>query len=164
MSFTYARTVAPYAVHVHDGRYYVWGVLEGEPAPKLYALDRMAEVVLEADAFVPDPGLALDDALRHSFGTMVGDGPVQDVVVRFSADAAAFVRCRRWPAQTQMEERGDGTLALTFTVTRSEELVAWTLSFGGAATIESPPAARDALRSAARRVLRACEPAPPSRT
>jgi hypothetical protein len=40
--------------------------------PKLYALDRMSDVALEDDAFEADPGLTIDDALRYSFGTMIG--------------------------------------------------------------------------------------------
>jgi hypothetical protein len=47
---------------------------------------------------------------------------------------------------------------LAFAVTRLEEPAAWTLSFGGAATIESPATARDALRLAAQRVVRDCLP------
>ena len=162
LSFTYARTaggerderaIQPYAVHAHDGRYYVWGIVEGQHVPKLFAVDRMEAVTIEYDTFVPDPGLNLDDALHFSFGTMVGDGPVQNVVVSVGPEAAAFVRCRRWPAEVHIEERGDGSVAFTFALTRLEEVVAWVLSFGVAATIESPPSARAALLTAAKRIL-----------
>jgi len=165
LSFTYARTgggerdertIQPYAVHAHDGRYYMWGIVEGELVPKLFAMDRMDNVTIENDTFTPDPGLSLDDALRFSFGTMVGDGPVHEVIVRVAPEAAAFVRCRRWPSEVRLEEHDDGSVALTFAVTRLEEIVAWVLSFGGAATIESPGPARDALRAAAQRVLQGC--------
>jgi predicted DNA-binding transcriptional regulator YafY len=162
LSFSYARTaggerdsrtVQPYAVHSHEGRYYVWGVLEGEVSAKLFAMDRMRNVAIENDVFAFDPGLDLNDALRYSFGTMLGDGPVQLIIVRFSAEVAAYIRCRRWPAEVGIDERADGSVALTFAVTRLEEVVAWTLSFGGAATIESPHAAGAAVRAAAQRLL-----------
>ncbi|MGD0472621.1 MAG: WYL domain-containing protein [Candidatus Velthaea sp.] len=171
LAFTYARTaggkrdertIQPYAVHAHDGRYYVWGILEGELVPKLFAIDRMESVTIENDTFTPDPGLSLDDALRFSFGTMVGDGPVQEVIVRVAPEAAAFVRCRRWPSEVQFALREDGSVALSFAVTRLEEIVAWVLSFGGVATIESPGPARDALRAAAQRVLEGCGAHPAS--
>jgi len=148
-----ARTIQPYAVHTHDGRYYVWGILEGEHYPKLFALDGMHDVAMEADTFEPDPGLAIDDALQHSFGTMIGDGPVQYVAVRVAPEAAAFARCRRWPAEIGFAEHDDGSVVLTFAVSRFEELVAWVLSFSGTATIESPAEARAALRNAAERVV-----------
>jgi predicted DNA-binding transcriptional regulator YafY len=72
LSFTYAstaggerddRALQPYAVHTHDGRYYVWGIVEGEHVPKLFAVDRMERVTIEDDPFAPDPGLNLDDAI-----------------------------------------------------------------------------------------------------
>jgi predicted DNA-binding transcriptional regulator YafY len=151
------RTVAPYAVHTHNGRYYLWGITEGEAEPKLYALDRMSDVALEDDAFEPDPGLTIDDALRYSFGTMIGAGPSQRVVVRVDSAAAAYVRCRRWPAEVEATDEPDGGVQLRFELTRFEEIVAWVLSFGGTATIVSPPEARAELRAAAERALAASE-------
>jgi predicted DNA-binding transcriptional regulator YafY len=154
------RTMAPYAVHAHDGRYYVWGTLEGDdaafPVPRLFALDRMTELRIEDDTFVPDTSLDLGDALRHSFGTMVSTEPPHDVVVRIMPEAAAFVACRRWPAETDVSGNADGGLRLTFSVTKNDEHVAWVLSFGGAATIESPVSAREELRMRAEAIVAAC--------
>jgi predicted DNA-binding transcriptional regulator YafY len=44
-------------------------------------------------------------------------------------------------------------LRLTFELSRPDEIVAWVLSFGGGATIESPPSAREELRRRARLIL-----------
>jgi predicted DNA-binding transcriptional regulator YafY len=155
------RTVAPYAVHMHNGRYYVWGVTEGEPEPKLYALDGMSDVAIEDDEFDPDPGLSIDDALRYSFGTLIGAGSPQRVVVRVEPAAAAFVRCRQWPAEVEASDEPDGSVQLTFELTRFEEIVGWVLSFRGAATIVSPPEARAELHAAALR-LAAVSTSPPA--
>jgi predicted DNA-binding transcriptional regulator YafY len=170
LSFTYertaggertARTIAPYAVHAHDGRYYVWGTLEGDaaafPAPRLFALDRMRDVAMEEDTFTVDPTLDLGDALRHSFGTMVSTDPPQDIVVRISPAAAAFVACRTWPAERERTTEPDGSLRLTFELSRPDEIVAWVLSFGGGATIESPDSAREELRRRAQLILDASD-------
>ncbi len=152
-----ARTIAPYAVHAHDGRYYVWGTLEGDtapfPAPRLFALDRASNVAIEDDTFEVDTSLDLSDALRHSFGTMVSADPPQDIVVRIAPEAAAFVACRRWPAERAVAGERDGGLRLTFEVSKPDELIAWVLSFGGAATIVSPPGARAELRRRAERIV-----------
>jgi predicted DNA-binding transcriptional regulator YafY len=151
------RTIAPYAVHSHDGRYYVWGTLEGDassfPAPRLFALDRMSDVAIEEDSFTFDASLDLDDSLRQSFGTMVSTEPAQEVVVDIASEAAAFVSCRRWPAQTSMRANPDGSLRLTFMVSKIDEIIAWVLSFGGAATIVSPPSAREELRQRATSIV-----------
>ncbi len=152
------RTIAPYAVHAHDGRYYLWGTNEGDasafPAPRLYALDRMQDVKIEADTFEVDPTLDLGDALRYSFGTIVAPGRPHDVVVRVDAEAAAFVACRKWPAERALVAEIDGSLTITFAVTQDDELIAWVLSFGGTATILAPPAARAELRRRAAAIWR----------
>jgi predicted DNA-binding transcriptional regulator YafY len=170
LSFTYERTaggertprtIAPYAVHAHDGRYYVWGTLEGDsaafPEPRLFALDRMRDVAIEEDTFTVDPTLDLGDALRYSFGTMVSTDPPQDIVVRIAPEAAAFVACRTWPAERERTTDPDGSLRLTFELSRPDEIVAWVLSFGGGATIESPPSAREELRRRAKMILEASD-------
>jgi predicted DNA-binding transcriptional regulator YafY len=152
------RTIAPYAVHTHDGRYYVWGTIEGDdatfPAPRLFALDRMTDVTIEDDTFDVDTSIDLGDALRYSFGTMLANGPPHEVVVRIEKQAAAFVACRSWPAERALVERPDGGLDITFSVTADDELIAWVLSFGGSATIVSPPAAREELRRRAAAIWR----------
>ncbi len=152
------RTIAPYAVHVHDGRYYVWGTLEGDtaplPTPRLFALDRMSDVRIEDDAFAFDSSLDLSSALRYSFGTMVSDEAAQEVVIQVNAAAAAFVACRRWPAEVASRYELDGSLRMTFLVSKIDELVAWVLSFGGEATIVSPTNARDDLKRRAEAIAR----------
>lgn len=160
-----ARTVAPYAVHAHDGRYYVWGTLEGDPAetpaPRLFALDRMSDVALEADTFPVDDSLDLGEYLRHSFGTMVSPDEPREVVVRIAPQSVAFVACRRWPAERSSEVERDGSLRMTFSVSKLDELVAWVLSFGGTATIVSPPSAREELHRRAALIARVSAPAEP---
>lgn len=151
------RTVAPYAVHAHNGRYYLWGPVEGETQPKLYALDRIGDAAIEEDEFVPEEGLTLEDSLRYSFGIMLGEGPPQRVEIRIEPSAAAYVTCRRWPAEVESAVEADGSVRMAFEVTRFEELVAWVLSFGGAATILSPPEARARLQDAVDRMRASIE-------
>jgi hypothetical protein len=56
----------------------------------------MEIVTIESDTSLPDLGLSIDDALRYSFRTMLGDWEVQQVVVRIALEAAEFVPYRRW--------------------------------------------------------------------
>lgn len=158
IGFTYAptaggkpkeRQIEPYALHDHLGRFYVWGRERVRQAPKFFALDRMQDVVLE-DHFEPDAALSIDDALRHSFGVFVRPGaPVQRIVVEIDADRAAYVRARRWPAETAIADLADGRLRIEFSVTDPQEVVAWVLGFAGSARVVAPAAAADLARRAA---------------
>ena len=146
---TRPREIEPYALHEHVGRFYVWGRERVKQAPKFFAIDLMRDVTLE-DRFEPDPRLRLDDALAHSFGMFVGQGgkPTR-IVVEVDPTRAAYVRARRWPAETSIEELDDGRLRIAFSVTDPHEVVGWVLSFGGSARVVEPAAAADLARRAA---------------
>jgi len=143
------RQIEPYALHDHVGRFYVWGRERVRQAPKFFAVDRMRDVALE-DRFDPDPALNIDEALRHSFGVFVGhSAKPQRIVVEIAAERAAYVRARRWPAESKIEDLADGRLRIEFLVTDPHEVVAWVLGFGGSARVVAPPAAADLARRAA---------------
>lgn len=160
ISFAYAkpggrtqhREIEPYALHEHVGRFYVWGRESVRQAPKFFAIDLMRDVALE-DEFDPDPKLDLASSLRHSFGMYVNPRatPIR-VVVEIDPARAAYVRARRWPAETMLEEADDGKLRVTFTVTDPFEIVSWVLGFGGAARILEPAGAADYARRAAEHI------------
>jgi predicted DNA-binding transcriptional regulator YafY len=139
------RWAKPLAMHDHDGRIYCWAIVEGEDRPKLFALDRMGDVEL-LEPFDPDPQWKLDDDLRFSFGIMMGREAPHKIVIDIDPRAAANVRSRRWPAETDCTPLLDGTLRMTFDVTLSEELISWVLGFGGLAMIVEPKPVADEVR------------------
>jgi predicted DNA-binding transcriptional regulator YafY len=145
---TDARWAKPLAMHDHDGRIYCWAIVEGEDRPKLFALDRMSDVQL-LETFEPDPQWKLDDDLRYSFGIMIGRDAPKKIVIDIDAKAAANVRARRWPSETDQETLPDGTLRMTFEVSIPEELIAWVLGFGGLAKVVEPRSVADEVRTRA---------------
>ena len=133
------RSIAPYEIHNHAGRFYVWGTDEGGNRPKFFALDRIEGLEVDAgDRFPRDPKLNLDEELRHSFGMWVGTGSPQNIEVEVGATRAADVFARRWPAEASCTKLPNGHLRITFDVTDPREVVGWVLSFGGDAWIRQP--------------------------
>jgi predicted DNA-binding transcriptional regulator YafY len=136
------RAIAPYEMHNHAGRFYVWGTDEGAAKPKFFALDRIESLdVDDGDSFQRDPNLSLDKELQHSFGVWVGGGKPQDIEVEISANRATDVFARRWPAEKSIRFLPDGRLRITFSVSDAREVVGWVLSFGGEAWIREPASA-----------------------
>ena len=147
------RQIEPYALHDHVGRFYVWGRERVRQAPKFFAVDLMRDVELE-DRFDPDPSLSIDEALRHSFGVFVRSNvKPQRIVVDVDVERAAYVRARRWPTESTLEELPDGRLRIEFLVNDPHEIVAWVLGFAGGARVVSPPAAADLARRAAESIV-----------
>jgi len=136
------RAIAPYELHNHSGRFYVWGTDEGGTKPKFFALDRIEGIDSEeGDSFERDPNLSIDKELRHSFGVWVGSGKPQDIQVEISESRATDVFARRWPAEKSIQFLPSGRLRITFCVTDAREVVAWVLGFGGEAWIREPASA-----------------------
>src|SRR5579872_2756163 len=136
------RAIAPYELHNHSGRFYVWGTDEGGTKPKFFALDRIEGIDSEeGDSFERDPNLGIDKELRHSFGVWVGSGKPQDIQVEISESRATDVFARRWPAEKSIQFLPSGRLRITFCVTDAREVVAWVLGFGGEAWIREPASA-----------------------
>jgi len=136
------RSIAPYELHNHSGRFYVWGTDEGGTKPKFFALDRIEGMSADdGDSFERDPNLSIDKELRHSFGVWVGSGKPQDIEVEISESRATDVFARRWPAEKAVSFQSNGRLRITFSVSDAREVVAWVLSFGGEAWIREPASA-----------------------
>lgn len=146
------RSVAPYEIHNHAGRFYVWGTDEGGTRPKFFALDRIESLDVDvSDRFTRDPKLSLDNELQFSFGMWVGTGSPQEIEVEIGAARAADVRARRWPAESSCTQLPNGNLRISFEVTDPREIVGWVLSFGGDAWIRQPSSvARLALEQSQR--------------
>jgi predicted DNA-binding transcriptional regulator YafY len=91
------------------------------------------------------------------------DGRARAVCIRFSASELRRLRRREpdrcsdgqpiWTERPLLLQRADGRLYLMGTSAHFDGLARWILSFAGDAEVESPPALRRHVRSAAHRVL-----------
>jgi predicted DNA-binding transcriptional regulator YafY len=80
-------------------------------------------------------------------------GTVENVVLRFTPQAAAWVRDERWHHSQQMEALADGGLVLRFHCSINHELVRWLLSFGAGVRVELPDHLRNTLVDEAKEIL-----------
>lgn len=84
------------------------------------------------------------DMLRDAFG--ITGGAPEDIVARFSANQAPYVRERNWHASMQLEPLEDGGVRLRLRVANTPELREWLLGFGANVIVESPSAIADWVR------------------
>ena len=75
------------------------------------------------------------------------------VELLFDKSTTAWVKDRTWHASQQVERQKDGRLRMTLTVAATPEVVSWLLGFGGGVTILRPRELKDAVRTAAERIL-----------
>ncbi len=103
--------------------------------------------------FTRPQNFSLEARLRDSFGVHSGDGQYA-VVLRFNARAADYVREKKWHASQQLRELRGGAVELRLKLSSLAEIQRWVLSWGGDAVVVKPRELADAVRAAARSILR----------
>ena len=149
------RTVEPYRVLAHNGRYFL---VAYDVAPRkgwrYFALDRIAGTPTRARSFTPRP-IPPPYTAGDAIGMLQRGATPVEVTVRLSPTVAVSATSRCWQQTQRVERRRDGSVDITLTVNDIEEVVRWSLGFGPEARVIAPPravalAARciDQLRSA----------------
>ncbi len=101
---------------------------------------------------------SLEQRLRHSFGVQSGHGHFQ-VEVRFTAQAADYVREKKWHPSQQLRELKDGGVQLSLQLSSLEEVARWILSWAGSVVVLKPAELIDMVRQAGEQLINAHQPA-----
>ena len=115
------------------------------------AVERFERVVVTEEKFDPPDHLPIDERVRDAFGVSYEEP--MDVVVRFAADQAPYVRERIWHPSQKLEELPDGRVVLSLRAGGFFEIRSWVLSFGAAAEVLEPEELREAVRAEMRAAL-----------
>lgn len=135
------RVVHPWRLRFARGRWYLSAFDTGRDAERLFRLDRIQGDVSvgERDAFAtPERGPVDDDLLDEPWA--LGDGPAQEVRVRFAPARAEAARLAAPRARATVD--GDGALVLALDVRMVPALRTFVLGFGEDAEVLSPPEVR----------------------
>jgi len=95
---------------------------------------------------------SLEKRLRNSFGVHSGEGEFE-VIIRFNARAADYVREKKWHESQQLRELKGGGVELHLKLSSLMEIERWVLSWGGDAKVSKPRELVEAVREAAKRIL-----------
>lgn len=140
----HVRTVSPWGL-LYGRSYYLVGPCTGKAGPALWRLDRMNDITMTDMADPPPANWNIADFASRSFG-VYQDEP-QDIVLRFSPDAAHdAARFLFHPTQTH-EERPDGSLVVRFHAGGLRELAYHLFTWGRTVEVLAPPALRRELHA-----------------
>lgn len=146
------RRVAPYRLMYFDGAFYLIGFCRLRNDIRVFALDRIRRLEPTDEPFDPPAEMALEDLLKSSFG--VFQGPAETVRVRFSEEAAEFIREKEWHASQKLEPEPGGGLLFTAEVAVTEEIKRWILGWGSKAEVLEPARLRTDIRRECRAMAR----------
>ena len=96
---------------------------------------------------------SLDKQLRDSFGVHSAHGEYE-VVIRFDATAADYIREKRWHDSQKLKEFKNGGVELSMKLSSLAEVERWVLNWGGKAVVMKPKELAEMVKGAARQLLK----------
>jgi predicted DNA-binding transcriptional regulator YafY len=120
---------------------------------RLFALHRIQSHEISGEQFEPRDRDELEAWLSSPLFLEHGV-PETEIIVKFDAHAARYIRERKWHPNQTLEDLDDGGCLLTFTSTSLDEVKRWLLSFGAAAQVIAPDELREAMQEEFRNSIR----------
>src|SRR6201997_698264 len=144
------RTIEPWHLACVSGQWYLLGYDRNRKARRIFVLARMQKIAPTGHKLSnPRPGEGeIQRLFRNSFQIwQTENAELQQIVLRFSGQAAQLVRERNWHASQQIQELAGGNLELSLTLNSLEEIIPWILSWGKDCEVVSPARLQRKVRS-----------------
>jgi len=146
------RLVDPYHLANINGEWYLFAWDHARKDIRTFVPARVQSVKQTGKTFPRPEKFSLEKRLRDSFGVHSGEGQF-DVVLRFNARVADYIREKKWHESQQLRELKGG-VELRMKLSSLVEIERWVLSWGGDVTVLKPRDLAEAVKRAARTVLR----------
>ena len=150
---TEPRLVDPYHLANINGEWFLFAYDHARKDIRTFVPARIKSVKPTGRTFERSQKFSLERRLRDSFGVHSGVGEYE-VVLRFSARAAEYVREKKWHQSQQLRELKGGGVELKLKLSSLAEIERWVLSWGGGAKVLKPRELAEAVRKSARAILK----------
>jgi proteasome accessory factor B len=150
---TEARVVDPYHLANINGEWFLFAYDHARKDIRTFVPARIQSVKSTGRNFERSRKFSLEKRLRDSFGVHSGEGEYE-VVIRFNARAADYVREKKWHESQQLREKKGGGVELKLKLSSLAEIERWVLSWGGDAKVLKPRELAGAVRQAAQKILK----------
>ncbi|MCB2183216.1 MAG: transcriptional regulator [Desulfobulbaceae bacterium] len=139
------RCIDPYHVISFQGEWYVVAFCRTKQDIRTFALSRISEALLTDNFFKIAEDFDFQQTTRSRFGVQWSEKEYE-VKIRFSAQAAPYVKERIWQPGQKISENVDKSIIMTCTVSHLFELKRWILSWGNMARVLEPVELADEIK------------------
>jgi proteasome accessory factor B len=147
------RLVDPYHLANINGEWYLFAYDHARKGIRTFVPARVQSVKPTGKTFERPQKFSLEKRLRDSFGVHSGEGEYE-VVIRFNARAADYVREKKWHESQQLRELKGGGVELRMKLSSLMEIERWVLSWGGDATVVKPRELAEVVKKSAEAILK----------
>jgi predicted DNA-binding transcriptional regulator YafY len=148
-----SRLVDPYHLANINGEWYLFAHDHARKDIRTFVPARIQLVKPTGKFFERPQKFSLEKRLRDSFGVHSGEGKFE-VIIRFNARAADYVREKKWHESQRLRKLKDGAVELRMKLSSLVEIERWVLSWGGDAKVLKPRELAEAVRQSARKILK----------
>ena len=149
---TEQRIIDPYHLANINGEWFLFAYDHLRKDVRTFVPARIRAIQWTGAVFVPSRRFCLEGRLRDSFGVHSGEGNFE-VVIRFDAGVADYIREKRWHDSQRLKELSHGRVELQLKLSSLSEVERWVLSWGGTATVVRPKELADNVMRAAKKIL-----------
>ncbi len=144
------RTAEPCLLKECQNRWYVMARdVPGGSRLKSFALDRLSDLEITSQHFVPQPGLNTEELYRHSFGIITDNGqPPQEVVLSFTPFQGKYVKSLPLHSSQQVIADNDKEIRIRLTIYITHDFVMELLSYGDTVIVVKPQALLQQIKQA----------------
>ncbi|HEY3932200.1 MAG TPA: WYL domain-containing protein [Verrucomicrobiae bacterium] len=146
------RIVDPYHLANINGEWFLFAFDHARKDIRKFVPARILEIRQTGKFFERSKKFSLEKELRDSFGVHSGEGEFE-VVIRFNARAADYIREKKWHESQRLRELKNGGVELSLKLSSLAEIERWVLSWGGDAKVLKPRELAEAVRQAAGKIL-----------
>jgi len=147
-----ARVVDPYHLANINSEWFLFAFDHGRNDIRTFVPARISNVQPTGKTFPRPAKFSLEKRLHDSFGVVSGQGEF-DVVIRFDAFAAGYIREKRWHPSQELRDLKGGAAELRMKLSSLAEVHRWILSWGGHAKVIAPKELAVSVQEAARQLL-----------
>jgi proteasome accessory factor B len=147
------RRVDPYHLANINGEWYLFAFDHLRKDIRTFVPARIRDLRVTGRKFERRRHFSLEDRLKDSFMVHSGEGSYR-VVLRFSPVAADYIREKKWHYSQVLKDLPGGGVELALELSSLGEVERWVLSWGGEASVVSPPELAASVRKAAERLAR----------
>jgi len=146
------RLVDAYHLANINGEWYLFAYDHARKDLRTFVPARIQSVKPTGKNFQRAQNFSLEKRLRDSFGVHSGEGEF-DVVIRFNARAADYIREKKWHPSQTLRDLKNGGAELKMKLSSLAEVQRWVLSWGGDAEVLKPKELVESVHAAAKKIL-----------
>jgi len=150
---TEPRVVDPYHLANINGEWFLFAFDHARHDIRTFVPARIKSAAPTGKTFERPKKFSLEQRLRDSFGVYSGEGEFE-VVIRFNARVADYIREKKWHESQQLRELKGGGVELKLKLSSLKEIERWVLGWGGDARVVKPRELAESVRATAQKILR----------